>query len=44
MAGDDVDVSSLGEVKGFKFDVLAKRKPELIQEADWTFPGHFDAK
>ena len=32
MAGDDVDVSNLGEVKGFKFDVLAKRKPKLIQE------------
>lgn len=34
--GDDtaaeVDVSSLGEVKGFKFDVLATRKPHLIQE------------
>jgi len=32
MAGDDVDLSTLGEVKGFKFDVLAKRKPQLIQE------------
>jgi len=32
MAGDDVDVSNLGEVKGFKFDVLAQRKPKLIQE------------
>lgn len=34
--GDDplsgVDLSELGDVKGFKFDVLAKRKPELMQE------------
>lgn len=28
----DIDVSSLGEVKGFKFDVLAQRKPHLVQE------------
>lgn len=28
----DVDLSSLGEVKGFKFDVLAQRKPHLVQE------------
>lgn len=28
----DIDLSSLGEVKGFKFDVLAQRKPHLVQE------------
>lgn len=28
----EVDVASLGEVKGFKFDVLAQRKPHLVQE------------
>eukprot|EP00882_Tetradesmus_deserticola_P009532 GHRQ01010065.1.p2 GENE.GHRQ01010065.1~~GHRQ01010065.1.p2 ORF type:complete len:184 (-),score=51.07 GHRQ01010065.1:589-1140(-) len=27
-----VDVSDLGEVKGFKFDVLVRRKPQLVQE------------
>lgn len=35
-SGDDpsagIDLSELGEVKGFRFDVLAKRKPELVQE------------
>lgn len=31
-AAGEVDVSSLGEVKGFKFDVLAQRKPHLVQE------------
>lgn len=35
-AGDDAtadaDLATLGEVKGFRFDVLAKRKPELVQE------------
>eukprot|EP00878_Enallax_costatus_P030698 GHUV01033475.1.p1 GENE.GHUV01033475.1~~GHUV01033475.1.p1 ORF type:complete len:1023 (+),score=330.57 GHUV01033475.1:219-3287(+) len=30
--GDGADLADLGEVKGFKFDVLAKRKPELVQE------------
>lgn len=28
----DIDPASLGEVKGFKFDVLAQRKPHLMQE------------
>lgn len=28
----EIDVSSLGEVKGFKCDVLAQRKPHLVQE------------
>jgi hypothetical protein len=28
----EIDVASLGEVKGFKFDVLAQRKPHLVQE------------
>lgn len=28
----DVDDASLGEVKGFRFDVLLKRQPELRQE------------
>lgn len=28
----DIDPASLGEVKGFKFDVLAQRKPHLVQE------------
>jgi hypothetical protein len=28
----DIDVSSLGEVKGFKFDVLAQRKSHLVPE------------
>lgn len=27
-----LDASQLGEVKGFKFDVLVKRKPQLVQE------------
>jgi UDP-glucose:glycoprotein glucosyltransferase len=27
-----IDLSELGEVKGFKFDVLVKRKPQLVQE------------
>ncbi|WIA20770.1 hypothetical protein OEZ85_005134 [Tetradesmus obliquus] len=27
-----IDASQLGEVKGFKFDVLVKRKPQLVQE------------
>jgi UDP-glucose:glycoprotein glucosyltransferase len=38
-AGDDggdalagIDVAELGEVKGFKFDVLVRRKPQLVQE------------
>lgn len=30
--GAELDVSELGEVKGFKFDVLAARKPGLVQE------------
>lgn len=28
----DIDLSDLGEVKGFKFDELVKRKPQLVQE------------
>jgi UDP-glucose:glycoprotein glucosyltransferase len=28
----DIDLASLGEVKGFKFDVLAQRAPGLVQE------------
>jgi UDP-glucose:glycoprotein glucosyltransferase len=39
LAGDDsgdalagIDMSDLGEVKGFKFDVLVRRKPQLVQE------------
>jgi UDP-glucose:glycoprotein glucosyltransferase len=28
----DIDPASLGEVKGFKFDVLVQRKPHLVQE------------
>eukprot|EP00879_Flechtneria_rotunda_P023383 GHRR01024733.1.p1 GENE.GHRR01024733.1~~GHRR01024733.1.p1 ORF type:complete len:589 (+),score=221.40 GHRR01024733.1:171-1937(+) len=31
-AAVDIDTSDLGEMKGFKFDVLAKRKPHLVQE------------
>jgi UDP-glucose:glycoprotein glucosyltransferase len=27
-----IDMSELGEVKGFKFDVLVRRKPQLVQE------------
>lgn len=27
-----IDLASLGEVKGFKFDVLVQRKPHLVQE------------